>query len=345
MTLLPLLTVSIVTHNESRDAERLLESLEKQTYRDFAIEAIDNNSEDGTRSLLKGWERSARLPLRVTDTRRNLGYTGGHNLGIEAAIQNGSRWVLVLNTDLVLAPDFIETLLEAAEAPRHERTASFTGKILRAHGPDLAPARDLDSVGIWMTRNGRHFDIGSGLPDDGRFDREAEVFGVSGCTALFRVSALTEVKIATGYFDDDFFLYREDVDLAWRLRLFGWSACSIPRALAWHRRRGLPQNRSTMPAFANMHSVKNRFLLRINNAGQELILSTLGPTLFRDLTVAGGCLLTERTSLPAFRWLLDNRPRLGKKRRDIQGRRTVSDKELLPWFTQSPEGAWRPLSR
>ena len=121
------------------------------------------------------------MPLDVFPSRENLGYTGGHNRSIAKAVERGIPWVLVLNTDVVLAPGFIATLLADAERPEHARVAAFTGKILRADGPDLAPTAVIDSVGIRMTPNGRHFDVGAGEPDDGRFDRPAEIFGASGC--------------------------------------------------------------------------------------------------------------------------------------------------------------------
>ncbi len=177
-----------------------------------------------------------------------------------------------------------------------------------------------------MTPNGRHFDVGAGETDDGRFDRPAEIFGVSGCAALFRTEALVDARISTGFFDDDFFVYREDVDLAWRLRGRGWTARCVPAARAWHRRRNLPERRREMSALANLHSVKNRFLLRINNAGKEHLAATFARTFLRDALVVGGCLTVERTSLEALRWLAVNRSRLLAKRLEIQGRRTVTDR-------------------
>ncbi|MGZ5381447.1 MAG: glycosyltransferase family 2 protein, partial [Thermoanaerobaculia bacterium] len=246
-----------------------------------------------------------------------------------------------LNSDVILAPDFLERLLEEAERPENARAGAFTGKILRAEGVDLLPTTVLDTVGIRMTRNGRHFDIGAGFPDDGRYDRPAEVFGVSGCVALYRTAALEDVRIATGFFDDDFFLYREDVDLAWRLRGRGWTARCVPAARAWHRRRNLPERRREMSAAANLHSVKNRFLLRINNAGKEHLRATFVRTFVRDLVVVAACLTVERSSLPALRWLAENRTRLLAKRAAIRAARTVTDRALLPWFTSEPEGARR----
>ena len=216
------LVISVVTYNESRDAVRVLSSLERQEFRDFSVEAVDNASEDGTRAALLSFRRRGTLPLEVTASPRNLGFTGGHNLGIASAARKGAEWVLVLNTDVVLAPDYLARLLDAASLPGRGRVASYTGKILRASGEELAPTRTVDSAGVWMTRSGRHFDIGSGERDEGQYDRPAEVFGVSGCVALYRVEALEDARIATGYFDDDFFLYREDVDLAWRLRGLGY---------------------------------------------------------------------------------------------------------------------------
>jgi GT2 family glycosyltransferase len=331
--------VSLVTHNEAPDAERLVPSLFAQTFRDVAVSVVDNASEDGTRATLAAFEKVAPVPLEVFPSRENLGYTGGHNRSIAKAVERGIPWVLVLNTDVVLAPDFLEALLADAGRPSRERTATFTGKILRADGPALTPTSVIDSAGLRMTPNGRHFDVGAGDPDDGRFDRPAEIFGASGCAALFRTEALADIRISTGFFDDDFFVYREDVDLAWRLRGRGWSARCVPGARAWHRRRNLPERRREMSPLANLHSVKNRFLLRINNAGKEHLRATFLRTFLRDAVVVGGCLTVERTSFEALRWLAANRARLLAKRAEIQGRRTAADRDLLRWFTDDPRGA------
>jgi GT2 family glycosyltransferase len=334
----PHVLVSLVTHNETRDVERLVPSVFAQTSGGLAVSAVDNASEDGTRATLAAFEKVAPVPFAVRPSRENLGYTGGHNATIARAVEEGIPWVLVLNTDVVLAPDFLERLLADADVPEHARVGTFTGKILRADGPDLAPTRVVDSVGIRMTPNGRHFDVGAGTPDDGRWDRPAEVFGASGCVALFRTAALADAKISTGFFDDDFFVYREDVDLAWRLRGRGWGARCVPTAVAWHRRRNLPERRRTMSPVANLHSVKNRFLLRINNAGKDHLRATFPKTFARDLVVLGGCLTVERSSLEALRWLARSRPRLLEKRAEIQARRTAPDSELLRWFTEDPLG-------
>lgn len=336
------LVVSLVTHNESHDIEKLVPSLFAQSERGFSITATDNASEDGTRATLAAFQRVSPVPFEISASRENLGYTGGHNGAIERALSLGAEWVLLLNSDVVLAPGFLERLLDEASRPEHARVGTFTGKILRADGSELVATGILDSVGIRMLRNGRHFDIGAGTPDDGRYDRPAEVFGVSGCAALHRAAALADVKISTGFLDDDFFLYREDVDVAWRLRGRGWSARCAPAAVAYHRRRNLPGRRHEMSPVANMHSVKNRFLLRINNAGTRHLAATFGRTFPRDLVVLGGCLTVERTSLAALRWLAGNRERLLGKRHEIRSRRTVSDEQLLRWFSDDPDGGRRP---
>jgi hypothetical protein len=97
-------------------------------------------------------------------------------------------------------------------------------------------------------------------------------------------------------------------------------------------RRVTPEARRELPPDVNMHSVKNRFLLRVKNEGPYLALRNLPFELARDLVVVLAALTIERTSLPAFRWLWRNRQRVLARRREIQRRRKVSDRELARWF-------------
>ncbi len=197
---------------------------------------------------------------------------------------------------------------------------SASSRIFRAAGDDLAPTTRLDSTGIVFRSSGRHFDRGSDEEAEGRYLQEEEVGGTTAAAGFYRREALDSAKISTGYFDSDFFLYREDADLALRLSRLGWKCLYVPGAVAWHRRRNLPERRGRMSAAANFHSVKNRFLLRINNQSASELVRTLGPTLARDLVVVGACLTVERSSLPAFSWLWKNRRRLWAKRREIRNR-------------------------
>src|SRR5205085_8659214 len=86
-----------------------------------------------------------------------------------------------------------------------------TGKLFRAKGYDIVPTEEIDSLGIRMTRSGRHFDMTTATGND--------VFGVSGAAAVYRKSFIIDVTINNEYFDEDFFAYREDADVAWRGRL------------------------------------------------------------------------------------------------------------------------------
>ena len=210
-----------------------------------------------------------------------------------------------------------------------------TGKLFRGRGYDIEPTDVIDTKGIRMTRSGRHFDIGQGTSQPRTANREsrtAEVFGVSGAAAMYRRSFIDDVSIDGEFFDEDFFTYREDADVAWRGRLFGWRALYVPDAVGYHVRKVTPKGRRLLSPIINMHSVKNRFLLRLKNEGWYLALRNAPFELTRDLIVIGAVLTLERSSLPALSWLWRNRRRVLAKRRTIQRRRRVSDRRLAEWF-------------
>jgi GT2 family glycosyltransferase len=282
---------------------------------------VDNDSSDGSREAVR---RVGGRGVRLLELPENIGFAAAMNLGIGAC---AGRYVLALNPDCRLEPEFVAVL--AGRLDRRSDVGFASGRLLRAEGQRLSPTGRLDSTGIYRTASGRHFDRGSGEPADGRYTEEEEVFGASGAAGFYRREALESARIMTGVFDSDFFLYREDADLSWRLQNLGWKCLYVPAAVGYHRRRNLPERRRRMSPVVNYHSVKNRFLLRINNQSLSDFAATLLPTLARDAVVLGACLTVERSSLPAFAWLWRNRKRLRAKRLEIQEKVNARRRERL----------------
>ncbi|MGE5277834.1 MAG: glycosyltransferase family 2 protein [Acidobacteriota bacterium] len=302
-------SIVLVTHDSAEDLPVSLAAARAQRGVEVETIVVDTASRDGSADLARRIAPEAKM-LALPE---NVGFSAAMNAGIEVS---RGRYVLSLNPDCRLEPDFSAVL--AARLDGRPDVGSASGRILRAEGLDLEPTSHLDSAGIVFRASGRHFDRGSEEEAAGRYLVEEEIAGTTGAAGFYRRAALESAKISTGYFDADFFLYREDADLAWRLRHLGWRCLYVPGAVAYHRRRNLPSRRRQMSQAANFHSVKNRFLLRINNQTAAEFLATLIPTAARDLVVLGACLTVERSSLPAFAWLWRNRKRLWAKRREIR---------------------------
>jgi GT2 family glycosyltransferase len=182
----------------------------------------------------------------------------------------------------------------------------------------------------------RQFDRGSKQPDRGQYQTAEYVFGATGAAALYRREMIEDVALNGDFFDPDFFAYREDADVAWRAQLLGWKCLYTPQAVAYHVRSVLPSNRRALPAVINMHSVKNRFLMRINNITAPLYKQHFWAITSRDLIVVAGCLLQERSSLRAFVIVLRDWRKSWRKRQEIMRRRRVDDAYLTAWFAPHP---------
>lgn len=321
-------SVSLVTYNSEAHIERCLESLFAQ--RDVALEitVVDNGSQDQTLRCLERYFNR----LELIRNRDNRGFAAAQNQALRRA---EAEWVLCLNPDVVLEPDFLRTLVEAA-APR-PRVGMACGKLLRLQPDGSRPAAPrVDSTGIYFTPTLRHLDRGSNQPDRGQYECSEYVFGATAAAALYRRALLEDIAVEGEFFDEDFFSYREDADLAWRAQLAGWRCLYVPQAVGYHVRRVLPENRRALPPLLNYHSTKNRFLLRAKNIGWPLYALLFLPMKIRDLGIFLYVLLCERTSLGAFGFLWRHRRRIWAKRRQVQAKRRVSDWELARWFRFHP---------
>ncbi len=323
-----LVSVTIVTFNSGRFIKKCLESVLEQRYPHVEIIVIDNASTDGTVDLLERFEDR----VRIVYNEENIGFAAAQNQAV--ALSRGD-WVLALNPDVLLMPNFITALVDAGRVDR--KVGSVCGKLLALTPTFEIPEQArVDSTGIYFTPTLRHLDRGSQEIDNGHYLNMEYVFGATAAAALYRREMIEDVLIDGEFFDPDFFVYREDADVAWRAQLLGWRCLYTPRARGYHVRNVLPGNRRALPPIINMHSVKNRFLMRIKNITPNLYLRNWLSITGRDLLVVGCCLLREQTSLKAFWFLAKNLKRTLAKRREIMSRRRVSDGYLARWFSYQP---------
>ena len=323
-----MVSVLIVTWNSAQFLEKCLASIDCQEYRDLEVVVVDNASTDVTRELL----RSREATWQVIYNSKNVGFAAGQNQAIRVA---RGDWLLCLNPDVLLAEDFISRLLEAVSL--HPEAGAVSGKLLRWDPQgEVERSRIIDSTGIYFTRNMRHLDRGAEERDEGQYDRVQWVFGATGAAAMFRRPFVEAVAVDGEVFDEDFFSYREDADLAWRAQLMGWKCLYVPAAVAWHVRRVTPGRRKQLPHEINWHSVKNRFLMRGKNASGGLCWSLFWPVARRDLMIFGYAILRDWRLLSALIYPWRNFGTVRRKRKVIQLRRRVSDRRLLWWFNDTP---------
>ncbi|MFL6353143.1 MAG: glycosyltransferase family 2 protein [Bryobacteraceae bacterium] len=321
-------SVTIVTFNSARHIAQCLKSVLEQDYPRKEVIVVDNASSDDTRAILRNFEGR----MRVVFNRENIGFAAGQN---QAIALSESEWVLVLNPDVRLMPDFISMIVASAEA--NPSAGSVCGKLLRMSADGEVPKERLfDSTGIYFTPSLRHLDRGSQQIDDGRYGQFEHVFGASGAAALYSKRMIDDISVSGELFDSDFFAYREDADLAWRAQLLGWKCLYTPLAVGYHVRNVLPANRRVLAPVLNMHSVKNRWLMRIKNMTPGVYKQCWLPATMRDLVVIAGCLLREFTSLRAFPFVVRNARRFLEKRRQIMARRRADDTYMAAWFSYKP---------
>lgn len=321
-------SVTVVTYNSGRFIRRCLESVLAQKYASIEIIVIDNASTDGTTDILEQFEDRC----TIIYNQENIGFAAAQN---QAIGMSRGDWVLTLNPDVLLLADFVSAL--AASGQMDRKVGTVCGKLLTLNANfDIPDVDRVDSTGIYFNPMLRHLDRGSQEVDNGHYLKQEYVFGATAAAALYRRRMIEDVSIDGEFFDPDFFVYREDADVAWRAQLLGWKCMYTPYARGYHVRSVLPGNRRALPAEINMHSVKNRFLMRIKNITPKVYGRNFLSITFRDAVVLGCCLLREHGSLRAFPYLFQNFGRTLEKRRKIMERRRVSDDYIASWFSYTP---------
>ncbi|MCB0129840.1 MAG: glycosyltransferase family 2 protein [Caldilineaceae bacterium] len=335
----PAVSIVVLNYNGLHHLHGLFAGLADQTLRDFELVLIDNGSRDGSQAAVAQLRTAFNVPTRLIANPQNVGFAAACNQGIRAG---KSPFVIMLNNDTRPEPQWLEQLVTtAADQPDVGMVAS---KMLFAHRPDR-----INSAGIALDWTGIAWDWRGGEEDDPAETDVQEVFGPCGGAGLYTRALLEQI----GGFDDDFFAYLEDVDLAWRARLAGWRCLYQPRARVLHAHSAtsgegspfksflLGRNKVWLLAKNYPQPWLNRYLPEI--VGYDLMASLYGVATRGDAALMRGR-LAALAALPRF---MAKRRAIQSRWHDVDNWRRLMQPVVPPWavsqrYTHLAAGMDRP---
>jgi GT2 family glycosyltransferase len=310
-------SVALANWNGIRYIERCLSALYAQKKPPAEVVVVDNGSTDGSREWIA--QHCPQVTLLLNEA--NEGFAAGYNRAIAAC---SHAWILVLNTDVFLEEDFIEEALPVLMAD--PTVGAVTGKVYQQ-----ATHEWLNSGFFLRPQMRTHHSP--------QLDAVEDVFGCSGALILFRRAALDDMAVDGQVFDECYFSYGEDVDLAWRAQLLGWKARYVPSARALHVGSGSSNEQMRFvdkPIFLQRHILKNRYLTLAKNTSWVEAIPLVCYWLISEPLVWLVLFLRSPRSgfqllpavLDALRWM----PRALRWRKAIQVRRIPGAVQRLRFF-------------
>lgn len=302
----PKVSVIIVNFNGGEVFKDCLSSLKKIKYKNYETIIFDNASRDGT-------EKFATLK-----SGRNLGFVGGNNEAVKTA---KGKYILLLNNDTKVPPNFLNILVEKMESD--ESIGVIQPKIYLMDKPGY-----LDNAGSFLTKIGflRHW--GFQKKDSKEYNTEKEIFSAKGACMLIRKKLIDKINL----FDNDFFMYFEESDFCWRVWLSGSKVLFYPKTHVYHK-VGYTIKRQN-PLELNYHYYKNRITSLIKNLSTLNALWIVSLHLLLSLGIAiiffiRGSIENPSIILRAIKWNIVNLKKTLKKRRETQKLRVVTDKYIF----------------
>ena len=289
-----LVSVVIVTCGTKDYFLSCLDSVFRQTYPSLEVILIDNSMTPAVAARTF----AAYPSVRIVSTGRNLYYCEALNRGIS---KSRGAYVLCLNDDVRLEPSFLLEAMQGFNAS--SQIGVVTGKLLRPDGATIDSAGM--SLTLWRTPQER----GYGQLDRGQLDRPGAVFAVNCAAALFRRAMLEDVREGDDWFDPDFRIFFEDLDICWRGQRRGWGAYYTPRALAYHVRggtvrqdsgEGRPLARKYLSDDINAILLRNRYLVLLKNEKAWRLLLCFLPLLGYELLAWAYVLIYRRQVIRLF---------------------------------------------
>ncbi len=313
-------SVILVIYEGKKYIKPVFDGIFNQTHKDLEVIAVINKSTDGGKEQIQ-----QNYPqVKIIDQGRNTGFAEGNNIGIKTST---GEFIQLVNQDLILEPSYIEEMLKAFSDPK---VAAATGKLLRYDFEKNKKTQIIDTTGVLISPSGRARDRGQNQIDHGQFDKLQNpndkfetVFGVSGAGPMYRKSALEKIAYKGEYFDEDFFMYWEDVDLSWRLRNANYVINYVPQAVAYHgRTAGQSQGGYLhLLRFIQHHKKLNKQVLRWNYKNHILMYIKNAKNIWhpafilREIAMFGYIIVFETSTLKVWPELFRQIPKALDKRK------------------------------
>jgi GT2 family glycosyltransferase len=308
---MPKVSVIIVNYNGEGLMRGCLQALERQGLGDFEVVIVDNASTDGSldeiRSFLK--ESSIASMIKLIPSGKNLGFAGGN---IEGLKYTSGEYIALLNNDTEPDARWLEELVKAMDT---DPESGICASKMIVHGTDV-----IDSVGTGFSTALKGFDVGEGEASF-LYNKRRYVFGACGGAALYRRKMIEEV----GFFDKDFFLIHEDIDLNFRAHLHGWKVLYVPEAIVYHRVKSSIGRMSDMAVY---YTLRNSEWVRIKNTPFGVFIKCL-PAFLIGLTIELIYFVVKHKKMALFRAKKDAIklfPKMLKKRATVMKNKKVSNR-------------------
>ena len=249
-----MISVVIPNYNGESHLKECLESLYRQSYKDFKIYLVDNNSSDNSVAFTK-----RNFPdVEVLSLDSNTGFAKAVNTGIKNSLDNEKiEYIVLLNNDIKCDINFLNELLSGFKT---KNTGSVTCKMLNYYNRDI-----IDDAGDFIKKKGSPYARGHSEKDIGQYDTEEFIWGACAGAAVYK----REVFDKVGFFDEDFFAYYEDVDFNFRMQLAGYKCYYNPKAVCFHKRGETFKDKTGLET---MLCEKNLVALRIKNYPINILL-------------------------------------------------------------------------
>lgn len=315
------ISIIILNWNGREHLATCLHSIFNQTYKQFEVIFVDNASrDDSIEYVKKNW------PLvKIIQEHKNTGFAEGNNIGIRQALKNPEiEYVVTLNNDTEVAPDWLKELVAIAETD--ERIGAVSSKILFFDQRNL-----IDSTGDFLLPHSlKVVARGYRQRDVGQYESVEECFSARAAAALYRRQMLEDICLDGDFFDRHFFAYIEDVDLSVRARLRGWKILYAPRSVIYHKVASTSKRLSHI--FRRYHAGRNRLFTAIKNYPVGLWLTSIRERASVDDDYRLSFLENATIYSRIIGSLLISLPRLLRQRRYIQRRKKIGKAEIRGWM-------------